>query len=243
MGTRVTRAEAAEILGYAPTSLPTMMSRYPDRWPAPVGKRRVGRGWQLEYDLDEMKAAAGTGPAGRRVGGSATVSDDDGLLTCAECGRRLRGLGVHISRVHGLDAATYRARHGLPVTAALLADASRLRMEAEGHARRDAGQLAHLEPYQDLERLRAMIPAGDPSAASRTLPRVRANRRPGQTTATRAMLAARMAKLDAAAREHGYVDAADAVEQTLHLPAKAAARATGLSAQTITRRRAEHGEP
>lgn len=56
------------------------------------------------------------------------------------------------------------------------------------------------------------------------------------------MVAARTRKLDEQARAHGYANAADAVERTLDQSAKAAARATGLSPQTITRRRVERDQ-
>ena len=239
----VSRAEASEALGYSPSSLTTMMSRNPDRWPAPVGRRKDGRTWKPVYDLHAMIEAAGhTGARSTRIGDGATISDDDGLLTCLECGRRFRGLGSHLRRAHGLTGAEYREAHGLPVTAALSGDGTRRLQQDEGRARRDAGELAHLAPYQSPEHLREIGQekgSEDPSAASRDHEAVKRNRRPGQEHAVVRMVAARARKLDEAARAHGYLNAADAVEKTLGMPAKAAARATGLSPQTITRRRAE----
>lgn len=170
-----------------------------------------------------------------------TVSDDDGLLTCLECGRRFRGLSAHLWRTHQMRGAEYREAHGLPATAALMSDDTRRLMQAAGQERHDAGELDHLLPYQSPEHLRTIGQekgAPDPSAASRDHEAVRRNRRPGQEHAVVRMVAARMRKLDEAARAHGYRNAADAVDRTLDMSARAAARATGLSAQTITRRRA-----
>lgn len=245
-GRIVSRAEAAEALGYSPSSLTTMMSSNPDRWPVPVGRRKDGRTWKPVYDLHAMIEAVGRkGARMTRIGDGATVSDDDGLLTCLECGWRGRGLGSHLRRVHDMRGAEYREAHGLPVTAALSGDDTRRLQQDDGRARRDAGELGHLARYQSPEHLRTIGQekgSEDPSAASRDHEAVRRNRRPGQEHAVVRMVGARLKKLDEAARAHGYLNAADAVEKTLGMPAKAAARATGLSAQTITRRRAERAD-
>lgn len=50
---------------------------------------------------------------------------DDGMVECRLCQRRLRTLYDHIARVHGLDAATYRARFGLSAREPLEGAASR----------------------------------------------------------------------------------------------------------------------
>lgn len=241
----VTRAQAAEALGYSVSSLATMMSSNPDRWPAPIGhrKNRAGRGRVLLYDLHALIAAAGrAGARSTRIGEGVTVSDDDGLLTCLECGRRFRGLSSHLWRAHGMRGAEYREAHGLPATAALMSDDTRRLHQEAGRARRDAGELEHLAEWQTPEHLRSIGQekgAPDPSAGSRDHKAVKRNRRPGQEHAVVRMVAARMRKLDEKARAHGYANAADAVEKTRDLSAKAAARATGLGANTITRWRAK----
>jgi hypothetical protein len=59
---------------------------------------------ELLWDLTELRAADRlTGPGGR----GATISDPDGLTACLECDRRLRNLGPHLVRAHGLDAVAY----------------------------------------------------------------------------------------------------------------------------------------
>lgn len=238
----VTRAEAAEALGYSLSSLATMMSRNPDRWPAPVShrKNRASRGRVLLYDLDELISVAGfKGARSTRIGDGTSIADDDGLLTCLECGRRFRGLGSHLRRAHEITGDEYREAHGLPAMAALSSDDTRRRSQEIGLARKEAGELEYLAPYQTAERAREIggRPGVDVSADSRDHEAVRRNRRPGQERAVIRMVGARMAKLEQAARDHGYDGVDDAVEKTLHLSAKAAARATGLSPQTITRRR------
>ncbi|MEO3858063.1 MucR family transcriptional regulator [Acrocarpospora sp. B8E8] len=40
--------------------------------------------------------------------------DRDGQLLCLECGEWTRGAGAHVRWKHGIGAAEYRARHGLP---------------------------------------------------------------------------------------------------------------------------------
>lgn len=39
---------------------------------------------------------------------------DEESVLCHECGRRLRGLGTHLLKAHGMTAAEYRDAHGLP---------------------------------------------------------------------------------------------------------------------------------
>jgi hypothetical protein len=53
----------------------------------------------------------------------------DDLLECLDCGRRMRFLGGHLPRRHGMTAADYRARWGLPADAPLAGRATR-----ESHA-------------------------------------------------------------------------------------------------------------
>lgn len=242
--TEVTRAEAAEILGYSPSSMAAIMRRQPDRWPKPVGTRRMPSGaTALVYDLDQMRSAAGgTRPAPSELTGAASLSDDDGLITCLNCERRFRFLAPHLRHAHGQTPDEYRAEHRLPKTASMQADVLRLTMREirlEMLAE-DPTSLDHLKRYHAAEYTRELAQrAADAVRESHTIPLAREHRAPGRAYAVQRMVEQRLAKLDAAAREHGYQDVDDAVRSTLHLSARAAARATGLSPQTITRRRAD----
>ena len=240
----VTRRQAAEILGYTHRSLATLMSRHPDVWPDPVGETRVAGQRTHLYDLDALKAAAGV-YTGAKLPHRASLSDPDGLITCLYCDRRFRALSTHLRRAHGVTAAEYRAEHHLPATGSMVADVTRhaaqerkLRELAD-----DPTALDHLKPYHSAEWMAGMTARNREAVrASHGIPLATEHRAPGRAHAVRQMVAARLAKLDASARDHGYTDAADAVARTKHLSAKAAARATGLSPQTIRRRRDEASE-
>lgn len=73
------------------------------------------------------------------------VLDDDAAagLLCHECGSRFRHLGLHAWKGHGLSAAQYRDRHGLPRARGLLTEAvaETIRSNATGRYTRD-GPLA-----------------------------------------------------------------------------------------------------
>jgi hypothetical protein len=241
----VSRREAAEILGYSLRSLETLMSRTPARWPKPVSRQKRGRTWVPLYSLRQLQATAGASPDPEllRGMGGATVSDEDGLIVCLECNRRFRSLSGHL-RTHGLTSAEYRERHCLPATAALSSDATRLASQSYWRSRLadDPAALDHLTQYHDPARLDEMRERGiEKHHETRDYEVVRENRLPGQRRGVEAMVAARLAKLDAAVREHGYTTVEAAVIATREMSMKAAARATGLSEQTVKRRRVEYG--
>ncbi|XTZ15826.1 MucR family transcriptional regulator [Micromonospora echinospora] len=58
------------------------------------------------------------------------VSDDGETLRCHECGQWKRSLGRHISTRHGISAAEYRHRHGIPAGQSLASPATRRRFAA-----------------------------------------------------------------------------------------------------------------
>lgn len=241
--TEVTRREAAEILGYGWRSLISLMSRQPERWPAPVGFTLVRGHRTPTYDLDKMRRAAGGSVSDDPLRKASSLSDADGIITCLDCGKRFRALGVHLVRTHGITAAEYRISHHLPATGSTVADVTRTQMRAT-HRKMltaDPTMLDHLAPWQSKERAAELgRRSADAVRESHTIPLAREHRLPGQQYAASQMLKARMEKLEATVRAHGYVSVADAVEQTKDLSAAAAARATGLGASTIRRRRS-HG--
>lgn len=170
-----------------------------------------------------------------------SLTGEDGLIECLYCGHRARFLVPHLRHVHGVTAAEYRVEHHLPATASMHADSTRYRMQERQRAllADDPTALDHLKPYQTREHTSELgRRAADRVRASHDIPLAREHRLPGQRRAVSAMVEARLAKLTVAVREHGYDSVDAAVDATRDMPAKAAARATGLSPQTITRRRA-----
>lgn len=220
--TLVSRREAAEILGYTPGSLHSIMARNPDQWPKPVTTDERG---VVLYDLDELTKAAG----GRTE-----------PIECLECGKRMRALAPHLT-THGLTAIEYKTKHGLPRGTALTSSATQ-RMHHESAVERyesDPAVAATLAPYNDPEYLRELQKLGaEHVRASHQNPIAQKNRLPGRQYAVTQMWARRREILDGKAQAHGYQDAADAVDQTRGMTVAAAARATGLSEQTIQRWRA-----
>ncbi|MFI6823228.1 sigma-70 family RNA polymerase sigma factor [Micromonospora sp. NPDC050187] len=61
------------------------------------------------------------------------ISDDGETLLCHECGQWKRSLGRHASIRHGITAAEYRHRHGLPAGQSLASPATRRRFAAMPH--------------------------------------------------------------------------------------------------------------
>lgn len=215
------------------------MLRHPDRWPAPAASRIRGRA--LLYDLSALESSSAVDrvPLSRKA---ATVSDEDGLIPCLECGRRMRSLARHLTTQHHLTADEYRARHGLPRTAALRADQTRRRLTQIAHQQHEE-RAAALAPYQGRERLAGLQQRGvDAIRDSMDRAVVREHREPAQQRGVAAMLAARAAQLDERARAAGYASLHDAIERTSDLSAAAAARRIGVSAQTVTRHRTKYQE-
>ncbi|MFE7529544.1 MucR family transcriptional regulator [Kitasatospora sp. NPDC057542] len=127
----VTRREVEPFLGYAPGSLKAVMQQQRGRWPDPVACRRRDRA--LLWELDALLAAAR--PAAEVRSRRPDGADTDGLVTCLVCGRRFRSLAPHLTRVHRISAAAYRAEHALPAGTTLMATDVR---RALSHSRLEA---------------------------------------------------------------------------------------------------------
>lgn len=238
----VTRTEAAEMLGYSPRSMATVMSRDPGRWPRPAALLRRGRVWLMLWDADEILAAAPPATASERAGSVATISGPDGLLTCLECGRRFRALGRHLHVAHSLTAIEYRARHGLPATGALASDGMRQAGAQRQHARLadDPTALDHLRPYREaahLDRQREAAIEAHRDTMSRDV--VREHRLPGQRYAVQVMAGRRRERLDEIAQRAGFASIEAAISETRSMTAKAAGRRIGIGASTVARWRAK----
>jgi hypothetical protein len=237
----VTRREAEPLLGYAAGSLKAVMQQQPDRWPAPVACR-LGGARALQWRLDELQAIArGEGALrSQRPDGA----DEDGLVTCLSCGNRYRSLGPHLARAHRISAAQYRAEHGLPASAALMARAVRATLSARRQAAMD-------EQPELVENMKAAAPPPDTlarrsaQARARTdsLPAVRAARRDGALRTLPAARQARRDALEARAAAAGFASLADAVAATRSLTVAAAANRIGVSTSTVKRWRGKPDSP
>lgn len=236
----VDRTEAARALGYSVTSLATVMGR--GGWPSAVALLRVGRVWRKLWDLDALLAVAPPTDATVRLGSSATISDNDGILTCLECGRRFRALARHLAAVHGLTGMQYRDRHELPATGALIADGQRQAISERMQAvvADDPHALDHLD--MSPARLDAIR---NPARVAETRVRepVRAAQRPGQQHAAAVMQERRRQTQHDLLTARGFADLPDAIARTRHLPSRRAADVTGLGATTIRRWRTKLPSP
>lgn len=232
----VTRAEAAEILGYSLSSLTSLMNRRPDRWPAPVGRQKRGRTWMNLYRLDALRAA--THSEGKLSRKAATITDEDGVLRCMECGKRFRALGRHLQSAHDMTGDEYREAHGLPRTAALEDDGVRLAKSATQIA---AGTEAWegVRQYQNPQYLAELQRRGvegiRDSVAHREV--VAQHRQPAQAKGVPAMWRARQEVMEQKARDAGFDSMADAIDQTRDMTIAAAAERIGIGKNTVIRRR------
>ncbi|EUA09722.1 ROS/MUCR transcriptional regulator family protein [Mycobacterium kansasii 662] len=95
------------------------------------------------------------------------TTDENGHLVCHECGRAFLHLATHAMRTHGLSGAQYRARHGLELTAVLIAGEIRQKMSQAWELHRDE-HVANLDRSRNPDRARAqMRPRSQWPAASR----------------------------------------------------------------------------
>ncbi len=164
---------------------------------------------------------------------------DPDLVECLYCGDRMRSLGPHLARIHGVTAAEYRADHRLPAGYPLMAASMRKDLSEQ---RRDAMEddpsiIAGLHATADQQRERAALSA-PARAATDDLPMVREARRRSTPIANAAAVAAKRARLDRIARTAGYESLVDAIEQTRGLSVRAAAERIGIGETTVKRWRA-----
>lgn len=163
-------------------------------------------------------------------------ADADGLVTCLVCDRRFRSLGPHLYRAHQMSAADYRAEHGLPAGAILMATATR-------QALSDARQRAMQEDPDLVGRMRAAAPpveelarrATEARAGTDDLAQVRAARRRGAQATQPLTVQARRNLMDATARAAGYASMREAIDATRALSSREAAARIGVGASTVKR--------
>lgn len=77
----------------------------------------------------------------------------DDLIRCLECGRMFRQIGSHLTRAHGISAADYRQKHGLPARHSLASAAYRA-AQAEATSRRIADGSLRPDPIAASEAAR-----------------------------------------------------------------------------------------
>ncbi len=230
--TLVTRRELADILGYPIKSLQTLMLRNPERWPK---HRAVGDHGAYLYDLadfTDMLPHQVDSPHLRNV---STISDNDGLIVCLECGIRCHSLGKHL-RTHGLTDVAYRQKHQLPATAALWADQTRdnagRRMAADPAAKQRLAQFNDPAYLAGLQ-----VRAVESIRRTSKYPSVRSKR--NMPPVWSASVASKRAKLETAVIAAGYADLQAGIAQTVGLPERIAARKLGISASSVRRLRKE----
>jgi CheY-like chemotaxis protein len=233
----VDRGEAAAVLGYAPGSFKNEMRRNPERWPASIACRlRPQRA--LLWDRCAIEAAARSDGSVRAGSRRRSGADSDGLVTCLECGRRLRSLGYHLHAVHGTNAVDYRAEHLLPASTTLVATGTRTALSQTRKAL--IGERPEL-----LERLRANLPphevtlqmAAEARAGTDGLALVRQARADAARRTQPATAAAARERTDAVSRAAGYASMDDAIRATASLSRRDAAAKIGISTTTVSRRR------
>lgn len=233
----ITRAEAAELLGYSLATLATYMARDPEAWPRPIGKR----GQANLYDREALLAAARPAHSSvgdDRLGAASSISDPDGLITCLYCGHRARNLGQHLKHRHQVSARDYRVEHKLPATGALMADGVREANSRRQRERLDAEPTAldHLRPYHCSEWTTAIArEAAETIRETSGYETVRARHAPGRRAGVEAMAAARARQLAAKVVARGFESVGEAIEATRSLPVREASARTGLSATTVRR--------
>lgn len=230
----VTRREAEQLLGYAAGSLKQLMRQQPDRWPDPVERSTRG-GQPHRYDLDELRAAAGS--SGGRVGRRSSLPDSDHAVECLSCGWRGRSLGPHLARAHQMTAAEYRAEHGLPRGAALMAGATRARLHETGTARveRDPRVRESLTSHSPDEQQRRLADAHAGRDEVADHPWVQQTRRDSRDRADQHLRQQQADRRDQLARDAGWSDWTAAIAGTAERSERDAAAQLGVSRSTVQR--------
>lgn len=181
------------------------------------------------------------------MGDRATISDENGLLNCLECGQRCRNLETHLRYHHQITPDQYTATHGLPKTSAMMADPVRLRQQKRQYAllNSDPTALDHLRPWQDTDYLAALSRKGLPTKReTATRETVKEHLEPNWRKSTAKGHNTQHEKVEQAARTAGYTSFNDAITATAHLTRSQAATAIGVSQDTIYkwRKRTLRGE-
>lgn len=88
----------------------------------------LGEFWYGDYKEPFEQLEGGV--PGHPVG--VVLKDDAGKLLCAYCGKTFDNLGSHVSKTHGMPAATYKAEVGLLSKSALISEAVRRKRIAQG---------------------------------------------------------------------------------------------------------------
>lgn len=142
--------------------------------------RHYKRQWQGKPLVDDRPAVGSPSGFGRY----GIFEDAGDVALCHECGRWVAGVGTHAVGAHGLRAAEYRERHGLPRGLGLVSTAVREAMSARSRARvGEAGWKAFEEARDPVAAARARDAEAYSAAARHREPEAqlagtRAGRRP-----------------------------------------------------------------
>lgn len=167
-----------------------------------------------------------------------------GKLLCRDCGGWYRGLSAHLANKHGVDAANYRERHGLAISARLESQDVQERRIVNGRERWAS----------DLEFQKALRPTRTTSAeriARMAKARQAGSVRPG-AQAVRQEVGARLGRVlpnrireeyEERARQLSYDSIADLLAATADLSGADLARLLGIAPHRARELRRRHGVP
>lgn len=165
--------------------------------------------------------------------------DDDGRITCHECGRTYQHLATHVRGAHGITAAAYRDAHGLGATTRLVGPGPRARMREAWDRDREA-RLRVLEEHRDP--LRARLSSRAVTKAAPWAPEVRAKRSAaGKALRGRPLTDAERAQLDATGVDlRAWADVARALLALPGVSARSIADVSDISPGTVRQRIARY---
>jgi predicted transcriptional regulator len=166
----------------------------------------------------------------------------DGRIQCLECGRWYQLLGNHLRQSHAMTVDEYKEEHGLPASRGLVPEQLREIMAANQRRRLATEPGLREALTNDRATLEAWLRAGR-EAAARTRHRagVRANLVESARVAGEKRSKEIRAGKDALARELGYADLRDLLQQTAHLPAHRVGPMIGESQVQVRKWRGKYG--
>ena len=158
----------------------------------------------------------------------------DGWMLCLECGAWRRSIARH-AQAHGLDAATYRERHGLRLRHPLVASDIRADHSERARSRIDADPQAWQTVFgHSRSELARYAEAGRESIdATRDRPGATAARREAWSRAVRSKSARQRGEMEDRVRVLGWPDLATYLGETTRRSAHEIAHDLGITQRTV----------
>lgn len=185
----------------------------------------------LEHRVDQRRAEREDGLALTPPGVQPAA---DGRLRCLDCGRWYGSLASHVA-VHGLNAGSYRQRHGLAADVSLVAEQIRQRI---GRPRGSTARAGASAPDRMTRGGRPDTSDEHGSATAQPASARAAQLAGMRHLAARARVEQARGRHDGRAQELGYRDLAAFLTATAHLPRQDAAKIFGVSSAQLVRIRA-----